>query len=127
MINKVKDYLGGFIPGENSYKQGNKEWYLSTLEDACEGLQILNYDLFSLDLDSYPWNFKNWSFDHFLYHVKRMENVDMDKPIILTPYGYICDGWHRVARAIMEGRQSVQCYRLKVMPEPDKVNENGSN
>ena len=121
----VKDYLGGFIPGENTYKQGGKEWYLSTLEEACENIPLVQYDLMSVDLNSYPWHFKNWSFDTFLYHIKRMENVDITKPIIITPWGYVCDGWHRVAKAIMDGRDTISAYRLKVMPEPDKVNEDG--
>ena len=117
----VKEYLGNVLPGENSFTQGNRKWELSTLTAACEGLETMDLDLMSLDIDVHPWRFEDWSLITFLHHINRMENVDMDIPIILTPYGYICDGWHRVCRAIMEGRKTIKAYRLKVMPEPDKI------
>jgi hypothetical protein len=121
MQGSVKDYLGDILPGENDFSTQSRRWDISTLVSATEGLETYEFDLMSLDLDSYPWNFKHWNFRSFLHHMSRMEKVDSSIPIIVTPYGYICDGWHRAAKAIMEGKNTIKAYRLKVMPEPDEI------
>jgi hypothetical protein len=46
-------------------------------------------------------------------------SVDVSHPIILGPDGRVLDGMHRVARALLEGRLSIQAVRLVVLPEPD--------
>lgn len=117
----VRDYLGEMLPGENTYIAGKKEWEISTLIKATEGLETYDFDLMSIDLDSYPWKFEDWNFMSFLHHLQRMDKTDLNIPIIITPFGYICDGWHRVAKAIIEGKSTIKAYRLKVMPEPDEL------
>ena len=119
----VKDYLNKFEPNENRYACGTDRWYISTLKEGYEGCELFDYDLGSININLFPWDFKNWSFESFLYHMRRMENVDMDEPIILTPWGAIADGYHRLARAIMEGKRTVKAYRLNVMPQPDETKE----
>ncbi len=54
-----------------------------------------------------------------LEHVQRIEEVDLSYPIILGRDGRVMDGMHRVARAILEGRQTVRAVRLPEVPEPD--------
>ena len=41
------------------------------------------------------------------------------------PSGFIADGWHRIAKAILRGDETIKCVRLKTMPEPDSI-EDGS-
>ena len=36
-------------------------------------------------------------------------------------HGYIADGWHRVIKALVEGRQTIKAIRIQEMPEPDGV------
>lgn len=36
----------------------------------------------------------------------------MTKPILLDSYGLVCDGNHRIARAILEGKKYIKAYRL---------------
>lgn len=119
----VKDYIDKMLPGEGKLILGDKSWDLSTLIKATEGLNSFDMSLMSIDLERYPWQFKHWSFSTFLFHWKRCE-VCSDDPIILSPDGYIIDGWHRLAKAIMEGKDSIKAIRLLVMPEPDEINDN---
>lgn len=46
-----------------------------------------------------------------------MENKKL--PIILDDLGYITDGWHRVAKAILEGKETIKAVRIQNMPAPD--------
>ena len=42
-------------------------------------------------------------FDSFVYHCKRVKDCNLEYPIILDDFGQICDGWHRIAKAVLEG------------------------
>src|SRR6266498_598934 len=54
-----------------------------------------------------------------LEHVRLVEEVDLSYPIILGPDGRVMDGMHRVARAILEGRETIAAVRLPEVPDPD--------
>ena len=54
-----------------------------------------------------------------LEHVRLIEEVDLSYPIILGPDGRVMDGMHRVARAILEGRETITAVRLPELPDPD--------
>ena len=44
------------------------------------------------------------------------KTVDLSKPILFLPFhdgtSVLCDGWHRLARAVMEGITCLPCYEL---------------
>jgi len=61
-----------------------------------------------------------WSMKHMADTYVRMKNVDKNIPIILTPQGWVCDGQHRVARAIADGDEYIWAYRLLKMPDKDE-------
>ncbi len=54
-------------------------------------------------------------------HFRLMSEVDLRFPIVIDPAGRVMDGMHRVARALVEGTDSVAAKRLASMPEPDYV------
>ena len=60
--------------------------------------------------------FKIDDFGRFLYHIKRVGNASLEYPILLDDQGYICDGWHRVAKAFLEGKTTIKAIRLLEMP-----------
>lgn len=125
-MNRAKDYLGKMLPGENAFTSGNERWDLSTLIEASEGLPTFELNLMSLNLEAMPWRFERWNYDSFLFHYKRCEEVDRSYPIIVGPTGYILDGWHRIAKAIMNGDETISAIRLKVMPTADQTDiDNG--
>ena len=78
--------------------------------------------------EKFPLKFVNTSASPFessdrlcdmIYHARRINNADTGIPIIISPLGGILDGYHRVARAMLDVETSIMCYRLKDMPEPD--------
>lgn len=54
-----------------------------------------------------------------LEHVRLIGEADLAYPIVVGPDGRVMDGMHRVARAILEGRESISAVRLPELPEPD--------
>lgn len=54
-------------------------------------------------------------------HARQIAEVDLRYPVILSPDGRVMDGMHRVARALLEGRDEVEAVRLQTEPDPDFV------
>jgi hypothetical protein len=52
-------------------------------------------------------------------HMRLVREVDASYPVILGPDGRVMDGMHRIALALLEGRQTITAVRLGVLPEPD--------
>ena len=54
-------------------------------------------------------------------HMRLIEAADFDHPIILCAEGRIMDGMHRVVKAVLEKRRTIDAVRFAVTPEPDYV------
>jgi hypothetical protein len=52
-------------------------------------------------------------------HMRLVAEVDPSIPIVLGPDGRVLDGMHRVARALLEGRSTIEAVQLWELPEPD--------
>lgn len=52
-------------------------------------------------------------------HAKRIYDADFSKPIILRASGDVMDGGHRIARAWLEGRETIDAVQFETDPEPD--------
>jgi len=52
-------------------------------------------------------------------HMRLVNEVELDYPIVLDPDGGVMDGMHRAARALLEGRLTVAARRLSTLPHPD--------
>ena len=48
-----------------------------------------------------------------------MLDADLTFPLILGPDGRVMDGMHRIARALLDGRDQVSAVRFLTLPEPD--------
>ena len=55
-------------------------------------------------------------------HVRLLRDTDLSYPIILSTDGRVMDGMHRVVRALIEGRQSIDAVQFDVQPAPDYRN-----
>lgn len=56
-------------------------------------------------------------------HYLRIRDVDTSNPIVLDESGFIMDGWHRVMRAIVDGKSTIKAVRFEEEPIPDFVKE----
>ncbi|HET6418344.1 MAG TPA: hypothetical protein VFG22_18755 [Polyangiales bacterium] len=54
-------------------------------------------------------------------HAKLMSETDLSFPIILSQDGRVMDGMHRLCKALIEGRDTIQAVQFEVDPEPDYV------
>lgn len=52
-------------------------------------------------------------------HVKRVQDTSLDYPIIMDRDGFIMDGWHRVVKALVEGRETIKAVRFDETPSPE--------
>jgi hypothetical protein len=111
-ISKIK-----LIENEYHDQHGNIYSALKLIEKSKE------YESFDLPLAGVPVNMMNYGIDSaydFVYHMQRTLDVDPKYPIILDDQGVICDGWHRVAKAMLEGKEFIKAIRLLEMPEKDR-------
>jgi len=54
-------------------------------------------------------------------HAKLIAEADLRYPIILGADGRVMDGMHRVAKAYIDGRDTILAVQVKIDPEPDFV------
>ena len=56
-----------------------------------------------------------------LEHVRLIDEADPSYPIILGADGRVMDGMHRVAKAMLQGRNEIEAVQFALDPEPDYV------
>jgi hypothetical protein len=56
-----------------------------------------------------------------LLHVRLIEEADLAYPIIVSASGAVMDGMHRVAKAVLQGRQEIEAVQFDRDPPPDHV------
>lgn len=106
--------------------EGRDAWNVAKLIMRSADLPVEQVPLDSIDeIDSVYW------FDGVTYrptvrsvveHAERIRTVDPSHPILLGPDGRVMDGMHRIARALLDGRTTVDARRFAELPEPDHRN-----
>ena len=52
-------------------------------------------------------------------HMRLIEETDLRYPVILSSDGRVMDGMHRVAKALLEGQETIETVKFSEDPEPD--------
>ena len=52
----------------------------------------------------------------FVSHVKAVNEADLSYPILISEFGAIIDGRHRLAKAMLEGRDTILCRQFEKDP-----------
>ncbi len=52
-------------------------------------------------------------------HMRFIEETDLSYPIILATDGRVMDGMHRVVKALLEGKETIEAVQFSEDPEPD--------
>jgi hypothetical protein len=106
--------------------QGLLVWDVDHLINLTESLEPKQVPLNSIkELDEVYWfNDKNDmpTCRAIIAHFKLIKETDLRYPIILSAKGRVMDGMHRVAKAVLEGRETIKAVQFKKDPEPDFVN-----
>jgi hypothetical protein len=107
-----------FWPGEH----GLDAWDVDRLVDLAVGLPVEQVRLAELDeIDSVYWfdDSERPTVRKLVDHVRLIQEVDVSYPIVLGPDGRVMDGMHRIARALLDGRETIAAVRLPLLPAPD--------
>lgn len=105
-----------FSINDCNYQLGDYKYKVTDLIEVSKNIKSFDLPLQGIDLSVRPWG-ENMTIDSYIYHANRMSKADLKYPIILDNRGYICDGWHRVTKAIIEGRTTIKAVRLTIMPD----------
>ncbi len=117
---KVIDTIGKMTFEESEFQRGKEVWKAETLYLFAKAKEypILDLPLWCIDLSDTPFNAED--LQNFIFQCKRVQDTSLEYPIILDNYGQIADGYHRICKAILEGRETIKAIRLEEMPAPDK-------
>ncbi|MBS3993137.1 MAG: hypothetical protein KGZ87_05430 [Bacteroidetes bacterium] len=114
---KVKIEKVVLIENEYEDQHGNIYSALKLIEQSKKYKQF-DLPLIGINLNRPAWNIGNLA--DFIHHVDRLRHTNIDHPIILDNEGVICDGLHRVCKAILEGKTTIKAIRLEEMPPKDR-------
>ena len=131
--NTPKVHIDSATFEESRYTRKNKItddydiWNATTLYQQVKEQKLKPFDipLAALDISFVPFDLD--SLDDFIFQCKRVKNTDTKIPIILDSCGVVADGYHRIARAILDGKKTIKAYRITNMPKPDKVEDKDGN
>lgn len=105
---------------ENCFRDGGNRWSVASLVESAKGLEPFDLPLCAIYIGSGVFN-PVTSAKELAEHVMRVNSVDTSHPVILDAEGFIMDGWHRVVRALVEGRETIEAVRFVETPPPHFV------
>lgn len=103
-------------------QEGLDAWDVDRLILLSEGPPIEQVAIWSIEeIDSIYWfdATERPTVRKIVEHVRLIQEVDISHPILLGPDGGVMDGMHRIARALLEGRDAIAARRLPELPEAD--------
>lgn len=104
-------------PLQDCFFDVNGDCYgVARLVDMSKDLLIFDCPLAALNLSTKIWEGNN-IFD-LAFHVKKINDADLSKPIILAWDGTIADGRHRIIKAIADGKNTIKAVRITWKPTP---------
>ena len=99
------------------FEDNNGKYVIKNLISLASELPVQEMPLEHLNFHSLYPSIK--SFRDWVGHIKSVLNADLEFPIILDDEGYVMDGRHRIAKAILEGEETIKFVRFKETPSPD--------
>jgi hypothetical protein len=111
-----------FWPGEH----GLDAWDVDRLIELSKPLSVKEVELASIDeIDSVYWfngQSERPTVRRVVDHARLIEAVDLSYPIILGVDGRVMDGMHRIAKALLLGRETIRAVQFDAPVEPDYRN-----
>ena len=108
-----------FWPGEH----GLDAWDVDRLIELSRDLPVKDVDLASNDeIDSVYWfddQLERPTVRRVVDHARLIEDVDLSYPIILGHDGRVMDGMHRIAKALLQGQETIRAVQFDTDLEPD--------
>jgi hypothetical protein len=98
-------------------------WDVHRLVRLTSGYPVLKIDLSLIaELDECFWfGDETATCRAVASHAKLIQETDLAYPIILSASGRVMDGMHRVCKALIEGKPTVDAVQFTGDPEPDYI------
>ncbi len=97
-------------------------WIHTHLIWNARELEIVQMPIDELQLEmQLLWKMEN--IRDFIVHMEKVNNADLNYPIIVSAEGHVMDGMHRIVKAILRGNKSVRGVKFPVTPPPDYKEE----
>ena len=99
-------------------------WYVPRLWELSANLPVIEVAVASvkaLDVDCWFGQGTEPTIRNVAKHCQRIMDADLRYPIVLHADGSLMDGGHRLAKALIEGKDHIQAVRFDVTPEPDEI------
>jgi hypothetical protein len=103
--------------------RGLLAWDVDRLIDLSRGYARKRVRIEELGELDRPWSGEGerQSWRELIAHIRLIEECDLSFPIILAANGEVMDGRHRIAKAALLGRDSIECVQFDEDPPPDHV------
>ncbi|MBY0238135.1 MAG: hypothetical protein K2X55_02365 [Burkholderiaceae bacterium] len=110
--------IDGCAVHENTYSEGDKVWVVTNLIARAKELEPFDLPLAAIYAGCEVWTPVGSAYG-MAHHMRRALDVDTSYPIILCQEGFIMDGWHRVLRALIDGKATIRAVRFTATPPHD--------
>ncbi len=90
--------------------------YVISVIEAAKDLEVFEMPLKHLDISRY--NIKGGPVRDFVASMKHVLDADLQYPIIMDQDGWVIDGRHRIARALLDGCETIKAVRFETNPPP---------
>jgi hypothetical protein len=110
--------IAGVSVHENTFTSGKKVWFVANLIDRSKDFVPFDLPLAAIYAGSEVWESVSSAYG-LAKQMRRVLDVETSHPIILDQEGFIMDGWHRVARALIDGKSTIKAVRFTETPPHD--------
>ena len=100
---------------KNKFRDGSQCWAVTNLIEQAKGLPVFDLPLCCINVAAKVWEPVEIP-RGLAEHMMRVLAVDTEAPVILDEDGFIMDGWHRVARALLDGKATIPAVRFETNP-----------
>lgn len=99
----------------------NKVWYIQNLIEKAKDLPVFDMPMQCLNI--YDLQPDVSSMLEFVKQVNTVMKADLKYPIILDEDGYVMDGRHRIAKALLTRKAFIKAVRFRNTPPPDEIRD----
>jgi hypothetical protein len=110
--------IDGCFVADNTYSSDGKVWTVTNLIARAKDLEPFDLPLAAIYSGTEVWTPVGSAYG-IAHHVRRALDVNTEYPIILCRQGFIMDGWHRVLRALIDGKTTIKAVRFVETPPYD--------
>ena len=110
----VKLNNGGLEDGRYTNAKG-QVWNVMRLIEHSKGLPVIEIPLAGIYIGQSVFP-ESRTARAIAEHVKRVRETSLEHPILMDPDGFVMDGWHRIVKALVLGREMIKARRFEVMP-----------